>query len=335
MQTDPHRLENQLSFLKALSDNALGMFQQPISPEIYNGLLLAGDTVAGLGLALAAGIGLSKVIQMRDAGQLIEKNRSEIIANGKLEKPVGLVGHTVLVAQSHPFLNNILRDLSNLDQIKPFLISKRAGNQFNPHQESENGEAMAEFWLSTKKPHDDRSLKIADFNGSLRLVIMASQTDNLILSGENSLGLSIADIENTIINAQRLKGDREILLIVPSREVVSDAFRDSLAKNDVNLEKVRIVVIDDLLLSSLTDQLTQMPVDSVNCDVGDYNGRLADLLNKFYGVQIEDKKAVRDFNTIMQALYVLGIVYRRGGQDKKYAVYFSHDNIRSFFDRDN
>lgn len=279
IKSNPQGFKDDIFILKAFFDQILTGFQMAPTPErLSDPMLLSVDTLAGLGIALTAGVAVTGGVALSNALGKERRLKEEILEKGKLENPLELVGHTVLLAQKHPFLNGILEDLTKVDNIEPFLISKTGGNQFNPYENRTNDKPSTRFWKSTGKPYDDKNLRIADLEKSSRMIILGTETDKLILSNKQDVGLSLTDIENTLVTTYKIRQDIQTMLILPSRQVIDDQFIQSLIKQGVPFhERVKIIFLDDLVAEQIKIKSEGKPV---GIDVGEFEDNMRNLLSK-------------------------------------------------------
>ena len=289
IQANPAGFNEDMIILKAFFDQVLtGVQMGPTPPELHNPALLSLDTAAGAGIAASAAALVTGGVAYIDTLGREKRIKEEIIQKGRLENPLGLVGHTVLLSQTHPFLNGILTDCRRNDHIDTFLISKTGANQFNPYDNKTESEPATRFWKSAKKPYDDSVLEIADLNSASKMVILATQTDSLILSSKDDLGLSQAHIENALVNTYKLRKNIKTLLILPSRKVIDDEFKRSLESQGVSLDQVKIVILDDLVAEEIKRKANG---EGIDLDVGSYKDEMGKLLTDT-GLEIKESERV-------------------------------------------
>lgn len=294
IQANPTGFSEDMIILKAFFDQVLtGVQMGSTPPGLHNPALLSLDTAAGAGIAASAAALVTGGVAYIDTLGREKRIKEEIIQKGRLENPLGLVGHTVLVSQAHSFLNGILTDCRRNDHIDTFLISKTGANQFNPYDNKTESEPATRFWKSTNKPYDDSVLETADLKSASKMVILATQTDNLILSNKDGLGLPQAHIENVLINTYKLRKDIKTLLIVPSRTVIDDEFKKSLERQGVPLNQIKIVILDDLVAEEINKKANG---EGIDLDVGSYKDEMGQLLT-YTGLEIKESNRVIVYDT--------------------------------------
>lgn len=271
---NPEKFHSELLLLKAFADQVLTGVQMGATPDqLVNPLLVSGDLVAGLGIATLAGIGVTLGTNIAHAHGEINRTRDEILAQGELEGPLGLVGHTVVLAQTMPFTGAILTDLHEKDNVPPFLVSAVGANQFNPYEHrNQKHEPPTPFWKSTPTVHDDDILTITDLPSASRMVLLAAETDKLILLRNNEQsGLSQDDVENALITAYKMNPNLHSLLVLPSRREFDAGFEASLTSQGVPVgSRCKIQYIDDLMTGSVQTKLTKLRGEEVALEMGDY-----------------------------------------------------------------
>ena len=294
IQANPAGFNEDMLILKAFLDQVLtGVQMGTTPPNLHDPALLSLDTAAGAGIATSAAALVTGGVAYIDMLGRERRIKEEIFQKGRLENPLGLVGHTILLSQTHPFLNGILDDCKRNDHIDTFLVSRTGASQFNPYDNKAESEPATRFWKSTTKPYDDSVLEIADLNSASKMVILATQTDNLILSNKDALGLPQAHIENMLVNTYKLRKDIKTLLILPSRTVIDDEFKKSLENQGVPLDKVSIVVLDDLVAEEIKRKAKG---EGIGLDVGSYTDEMRKLLTDT-GLEIKESDRVIVYDT--------------------------------------
>lgn len=272
--SDPEHFASNILIVKAYADQLIGGVQMSPSPEkLINPYMLALDAAAAVAFPAIAGVVIGAGTALNGAIHKKENTRLGILEKGDINKPLGLFGHTVVVGQELPFMNDILVDIGKRDHADPFLISKTGPSQFNPYTHKEDRDPSTRYWKSTANPYDDKTLQTADLTTSLRMVIMMPQTDNLIVSSQGESGLTSADVGNTIKNAYKLKPDIQTLLVVSSTQQLEPEFMDTLHKRGVPTNLIKTVVVDTLLESALQEKIQKLGIEEFSLNVGEYAGK--------------------------------------------------------------